>query len=66
VPKGDSGIRVIHDHSVPVWMGVNDHEVYVRYTWDSLDLAVRYLVPHAFMARLNISAYYRHFMVHPS
>jgi hypothetical protein len=45
---------------------VNDHEVYVRYTWDSLDLAVRYLVPHAFMARLDISAYYRHFMVHPS
>ena len=30
-----------------VW--VNDYEVYVRYTWDSLDLAVRYLVSHAFM-----------------
>ena len=66
VPKGDGGIRVIHDHSVPVGVGVNDHETYVRYTWDSLDSAVRYLVPHAFMARLDISAYYRHFMVHPS
>jgi hypothetical protein len=66
VPKGDGGVRVIHDHSVPVGAGINDHEVYVRYTWDSLDQAVRYLAPHAFMARLDISAYYRHFMVHPS
>lgn len=66
VPKGEGDVRVIHDHSVPIGVGVNDHEVYVRYTWDSLDLAVRYLVPHAYMARLDISAYYRHFMVHPS
>lgn len=66
VPKSDGGFRVIHDHSVPVGASVNDNEVYVRYTWDSLDLAVRHLVPHVFMARLDISAYYRHFMVHPS
>lgn len=66
VPKSDGGIRVIHDHSVPVGVGVNDHEVYVRYTWDSLDSALRFLVPEVFMARLDISAYYRHFMVHPS
>lgn len=66
VPKSDGGVRVIHDHSVPVGAGVNEHEVYVRYTWDSLDLALRYLVPHVFMARLDISSYYRHFMVHPS
>jgi len=66
VPKSDGGTRVIHDHSVPVGLGVNDNEVYVRYTWDSLDSALRFLVPHVFMARLDISAYYRHFMVHPA
>lgn len=66
VPKSDGGTRVIHDHSVPVGAGVNDNEVYVRYTWDSLDSSMRFLVPEVYMARLDISAYYRHFMVHPS
>lgn len=66
VPKSDGGIRVIHDHSVPLGVGVNDHQVYVRYTWDSLDLAIKYLAPHVFMARLDVSSYYRHFMVYPS
>eukprot|EP00775_Hariotina_reticulata_P015336 gene15336-biopygen14581 len=66
VPKSDGGIRVIHDHSVPLGSSVNDHEVYVRYSWDSLDDALQFVVPHVFMARLDVSAYYRHFMVHPS
>lgn len=67
VPKPSSnGIRVIHDHSVPVGQGLNFQQVYVRYTWDSLDSALAFFVPHVYMARLDISAYYRHFLVHPS
>jgi hypothetical protein len=45
---------------------VNDAQVYVKYSWDSLEDALSMFVPHAFMARLDISACYRHFMVHPS
>jgi hypothetical protein len=66
VPKSDGGLRVIHDHSVPVGVSVNDALVYVKYSWDTLESALALLVPHAFMARLDISAYHRHFMVHPS
>jgi len=66
VPKSDGGLRVIHDHSVPLGSSVNDHEVYMRCSWDSLESALQFLVPHVYMARLDVSAYYRHFMVHPS
>jgi hypothetical protein len=66
VPKSDGGLRVIHDHSVPLGGGVNDHEVYMRSSWDSLESTLQFLVPHVYMARLDVSAYYRHFMVHLS
>lgn len=66
VPKSGGGLRVIHDHSVPLGASVNDHEIYVRYTWDSLEQALQFVVPHVFMSRLDISAYCRHFMVNPS
>lgn len=66
VPKSSGGIRVIHNHSAPVGSSVNDQEVYVRYSWDTLEMAMPFFVPHVYMAKLDISAYYRHFMVHPS
>jgi hypothetical protein len=66
VPKSDGGIRVIHDHSVPLGCSVNDTERYLKCSWDSLESALLFFVPHVYMARLDISAYYRHFMVHPS
>ena len=66
VPKGSGGIRIIHDHSVPVGLGLNDHQIYVRLSYDSLESALPFVVPRAFMARLDISSYYRHFPIHPS
>jgi hypothetical protein len=65
VPKPDGGIRVIHDHSVPLGQSLNDHQVYLKLSYDSLEATLPFLVPHVFMARLDISAYYRHFMIHP-
>ena len=66
VPKSTGGIRVIHDHSVPVGACVNDFEMYMAYSWDSLETALPFLAPRVFMARLDIEAYYRHFFIHPS
>jgi hypothetical protein len=50
VPKSTGGIRVIHDHSAPVGSSVNDQQVYVRHSWDTLELAMPFFVPHVFMA----------------
>jgi len=66
VPKGNGGIRVIHDHSVPVGLGLNEHQVYARLSYDTLESALPFVVPRVFMARLDISSYYRHFPIHPS
>ena len=66
VPKPpDNGIRVIHDHSYPAGSSLNDLQRYWRLSWDSLDHALQYLVPRVYMAKFDLSAYYRHFPVHP-
>ena len=65
VPKPPNGIRVIHDHSYPVGSSLNDHQRHWRLAWDSLDYASQYMVPHVYMAKFDLSAYYRHFPVFP-
>jgi hypothetical protein len=66
VPKSTGGIRIIHDHSVPAGACVNDLETYVSYSWDSLESVLPFFSPRVYMARLDIEAYYRHFLIHPS
>ena len=66
VPKPTGGIRVIHDHSVPIGACVNDLETYVSYSWDSLERVLPFFCPRVLLARLDIEAYYRHFLIHPS
>ena len=66
VPKSTGGIRIIHDHSVPVGACVNDMEMYVSYAWDTLESVLPLFAPRVFMARLDIEACYRHFFIHPS
>lgn len=66
VPKPPGGIRVIHDHSVPVGQGLNDHQMYARLSYDTLEAVLPFVVPRVYMARLDVSSYYRHFMIHPS
>lgn len=65
VPKGDS-VRVIHDLSSPRGGSVNDLQRHWRRSWLCADSIMGMLQPNDWIAKTDVSAYYRHFPVHPA
>lgn len=61
-----SEVRIIHDHSRPAGLSLNDHITYVHLEWASIDDAFDLMTPGCYMAKVDISEYYRHFWVDPS
>ena len=66
VPKGTDAVRIIHDFSSPAADCVNDHIDYVRIGFDRVDAAFAVLAPRSFMAKIDISAFFRHIPVDPA
>jgi hypothetical protein len=64
VPKGPS-VRVIHDLSSPRGASVNDLQRHWRRSWLCADSIMAMLRPGDWIAKTDVSAYYRHFPVHP-
>jgi hypothetical protein len=65
VPKGES-LRVIHDLSSPRGASVNDLQRHWRRSWLCADSIMAMLRPMDWVAKKDVSAYYRHFPVHPA
>lgn len=65
VPKGDS-VRVIHDLSSPSGASVNDLQRHWRRSWLCADSIMALLQPGDWLAKTDVTAYYRHFPVHPA
>jgi hypothetical protein len=65
VPKGDN-VRVIHDLSSPRGGSVNDLQRHWRRSWLCADSIMGMLQPNDWIAKTDVSAYYRHFPVHPA
>lgn len=65
VPKGE-GVRVIHDLSSPRGGSVNDLQRHWRRSWLCADAIMAMLRPGDWIAKTDVSAYYRHFPVHPA
>lgn len=65
VPKGAS-VRVIHDLSCPKGGSVNDLQRHWRRSWLCADSIMALLQPGDWIAKTDVSAYYRHFPVHPA
>jgi hypothetical protein len=65
VPKGES-VRVIHDLSSPEGGSVNDLQRHWRRSWLCADAIMAMLRPGDWIAKTDVSAYYRHFPVHPA
>jgi hypothetical protein len=65
VPKGDT-VRVIHDLSSPAGGSVNDLQRHWRRSWMCADAIMAMLLPGDWIAKTDVSAYYRHFPVHPA
>jgi hypothetical protein len=64
VPKGQS-VRVIHDLSSPHGASVNDLQRHWRRSWLCADSIMAMMQPGDWIAKTDVSAYYRHFPVHP-
>ena len=65
VPKGES-VRVIHDLSCPKGGSVNDLQRHWRRSWLCADSIMAMLRPGDWIAKTDVSAYYRHFPIHPA
>jgi hypothetical protein len=65
VPKGES-VRVIHDLSSPRGGSVNDLQWHWRRSSLCVDVIMAMLRPGDWIAKTGVSAYYRHFPVHPA
>ena len=64
VPKGDGGLRLIHDGSRPSGAALNDYAVLESQKFQSLDDAVSLLSPHAFLAKVDLKSAYRAVRIH--
>ena len=66
VPKPPATVRVIHDLSSPRGGSVNDLQRHWRRSWLCADAIMALLRPGDWIAKTDVSAYYRHFPVHPA
>jgi hypothetical protein len=65
VPKTESTIRVIHNHSRPVGRSLNDAITQSNFSFQSVDDAIRLMSPNCYMAKVDIEAAYRHVPIDP-
>jgi hypothetical protein len=65
VPKTESTVRVIHDHSRPVGRSLNDALTQSNISFQSVDDAIRLMSPRCYMAKVDIEAAYRHVPIDP-
>ena len=67
IPKPDSsGIRIIHDCSMPKGKEVNSYITVDKLKYQTIDDAVRLIKPGCFMAKLDIRHVYRSVPIHQS
>jgi hypothetical protein len=65
VPKTESIVRVIHDHSRPTGRSLNDELTQSNFSFQSVDDAIRLMGPNCYMAKVDIEAAYRHVPIDP-
>jgi hypothetical protein len=65
VPKTESTVRVIHDHSRPAGRSLNDELTQSNVSFQSVDDAIRLMSPNCYMAKVDIEAAYRHVPIDP-
>ena len=67
IPKPDSDdVRLIHDCSMPQGKGVNDYICSEKFSFETLDNAIKMVKPNAYMAKIDLASAYRSVNVHPS
>jgi len=66
VPKGADAVRIIHDFSSPAGGSVNDCIDYMRLSFDKLAAAFRVLRRGRIMAKIEITAFFRHIPIDPA
>jgi hypothetical protein len=65
VPKTESTVRVIHEHSRPIGRSLNDALTQTNFSFQSVDDAVRLMSRIFYMAKVDIEAAYRHEPIDP-
>ena len=62
------GWRIVHDYSFPKGGAVNDRINYVRLQYDKMDAALAYVARHpgCYMAKIDVTAFFRHLPTDPS
>ena len=65
VPKKNGGVRIIHDMSAPAGRSVNDKQYYWYRQFRMSDCFASMLSPSCYIGKLDVTAYYRNFGVHP-
>lgn len=66
IPKTASSVRVIHDFSSPSSDCLNAHIDYLKTSYDKVDAAFAVLRPRSYMAKIDISAFFRHIPIDPA
>ena len=66
IPKGADKVRIIHDFSAPTGGSINDHIDYVRLGYDKVDAAFSAMRRGCFLAKIDISAFFRHIPLDPA
>ena len=67
IPKPSARtVRIIHDFSSPAWDCINAHIDYLRTGYERVDAAFAALRPRSFMAKIDISAFFRHIPMDPA
>eukprot|EP00892_Ulva_mutabilis_P007669 jgi/Ulvmu1/5274/UM022_0068.1 len=66
IPKGEDKVRIIHDFSAPTGGSINDRIDDVRLGYDKVDAAYAAMWPGCWMAKIDISAVFRHIPLDPA
>lgn len=66
IPKQDSTqIRLIHDCSQPVGSSVNDFATVEKFSFQTIDDAVKLISPNCFLGKIDLQSAYRSIAIHP-
>ena len=65
VPKTETSVRVIHDHSRPIGRSLNSSLTQSNFSFQSVDDAIRLMGRNCYMAKVDIEAAYRHVPIDP-
>lgn len=66
LPKAPGKVRVIHDFSSPSGSSLNDRIDYVKLSYDKVDAAFRAMRPGCWLAKIDITAFFRHIPLDPA